>query len=125
MLRSLLLVGLGGCFGSMARYAVSYAVNKHWTNHFPLGTFLINIIGCFIIGLLFGLSSRNQAFQGDWWLILATGFCGGFTTFSSFALENTELMRMQQSMTALIYTLLSIVLGIILCRTGIWLAVKA
>ncbi len=119
MLRALLLVGLGGCFGSMARYAVSMLLGKTSSSPFPVATFSVNLIGCFIIGLLFGLGNKTSWAQGDGWLILATGFCGGFTTFSAFALENSNLFDKNLSVTALLYIALSIIGGILLCRLGI------
>lgn len=120
MLRAFLLVGFGGFFGSILRYAVSNALNRYAV-HFPFGTFLVNIAGCFLIGLLFGLGQRNSWLQQDAWLILATGFCGGFTTFSSFALEQQTLIsKGQYSMTAL-YAGISLVLGLLVCRAGVWL----
>lgn len=119
MLRAFLFVGLGGAIGSMARYAVSLIVNKFYAASFPLATLLINIVGCLIIGLLFGIAQKNNTLQSDSWLILATGFCGGFTTFSAFALENATLLKGNLSITALLYTVLSVVIGILLCRLGI------
>lgn len=119
MLRSFLLVGIGGFMGSISRYGVSLMVNRYFSRPFPLATFLINIAGCFLIGLLFGLSQKYQPTQTDWWLISATGFCGGFTTFSSFALENNNLLSSNQGWVTLAYTLLSVILGIFLCRLGI------
>ncbi len=121
MFRSLLLVGAGGAVGSMLRYAVSYAMNKYVQHPFPFGTFIINIVGSLLIGVLFGLASRNQWLQEGGMLILATGFCGGFTTFSAFALENVNLMQKGQSVTAVIYIGLSVIVGLLLCRVGIWL----
>lgn len=119
MLRAFLFVGLGGAVGSMARYGISLVVNKFYTLAFPLATFLINIIGCLIIGLLFGIAQKNNTLQSDSWLILATGFCGGFTTFSTFALENNNLLKGNLSVVTMSYTILSVVVGILLCRLGV------
>lgn len=121
MLRAFLLVGAGGAAGSMARYGVSYLISKAVTATFPLATFSINIIGCFIIGVLFGLAARNQWLQAGGMLLLASGFCGGFTTFSTFALENITLMQKGQMTTAFLYTGLSVAAGLLLCRVGMWL----
>jgi CrcB protein len=122
MLRNFLFIGAGGAMGSMARYGVSYLMSKFIEQ--PLrfySTFTINVLGSFIIGLLFGLVSRHQISPLNY-LILATGFCGGFTTFSTFTLENIDLMSRGQSLLALFYTGLSMVVGLLLCRVGIWLA---
>ncbi len=120
MLKALFLVGIGGFFGSVARYGVKLLTEKYLPLSFPYGTFLVNILGCFIIGLLFGLAERNQLSTANW-LIVATGFCGAFTTFSTFALENNIMFSDKLPVTAIIYTLLSLILGILLCRLGIWL----
>jgi len=119
MLRAFLLVGLGGAVGSMARYAVSILTARVVDHPLPIATFLVNITGCFIIGLLFGYSERQQWMQGDGWLVLATGFCGGFTTYSAFALENVNLLGKGQSYSGIFYTAASVVLGVVLCRLGI------
>jgi len=121
MFRNFLLVGLGGAAGSMARYGVSYIFSKLTTATFPLATFSINVIGSFLIGVLFGLSARNQWLQAGGMLLLASGFCGGFTTFSTFALENVSLMQKGQAVVAILYTGLSVIIGLLLCRVGIWL----
>lgn len=121
MFKAVLLVGIGGFFGSIARYGVTLLSNKYLHAAFPFGTFLVNVTGCFIIGILVGLVQRSHI-DNQMWLILATGFCGAFTTFSTFALETNVLIGHRQPGIALAYTLLSLVLGILLCRLGIYLA---
>lgn len=120
MLRALLLVGIGGFFGSVARYGVKLLTDKYLLGQFPYATLIVNLLGCFIIGLLFGLVNRQQV-DNTTWLILATGFCGAFTTFSTFALENSVLAADGQTNSAVIYTLISLVAGLLLCRLGITL----
>ena len=123
MFRNFLLVGAGGAVGSMARYGVSFIMSKFLAQpHQFISTFTINVVGSLIIGLLFGLSSRNQWLDQGGYLLLASGFCGGFTTFSTFALENVNLMQKGQSVMAFVYMAASIVVGLLLCRVGIWLA---
>lgn len=122
MLRSLVLVGAGGAIGSMARYAAGLLVSKIVSHPYPYATFIVNLAGCFVIGLLFGFTQRNPAFHADWWLVLATGFCGGFTTFSTFALEGNNLLKGQQTGMMLLYTALSLILGLVLCNIGIRLS---
>ncbi len=121
MLRSLLLVGAGGAAGSMLRYGIGHIVGKYVATPFPVATFSINIIGSFLIGILFGLTARNLWLQEWGILLLASGFCGGFTTFSTFTLESINLMQKGQSVTAVIYMGLSIIAGLLLCRAGLWL----
>lgn len=121
MFRSLVIVGAGGAAGSMARYLVSYLFSKFTTSSFPFATFSINVIGSLLIGMLFGLSARNQWLQAGGMLLLASGFCGGFTTFSTFALENVNLMQKGQSIFPIMYISLSVIVGLLLCRVGIWL----
>ena len=121
MWKSILIVGSGGFAGSVARYLIGMWIQKGNAFSFPWATFLINVTGCFIIGILTGLLQKNFQNQQLWWLLLATGFCGGFTPFSSFALENVLLIKNTLSYYAMLYTIASIVVGILLCRLGIWL----
>lgn len=118
MLRALLLVGLGGFFGSISRYLVKVIMDKYVSVAFPYATLSANLIGCFLIGLLFGWLQRGNI-QGNTWLILATGFCGAFTTFSTFALENNILLDNKQTMTAIVYMGISLIAGLLLCKLGI------
>ena len=82
--RSLLYVAVGGAMGSVARYLLSKFVSSSILSVFPLATFVINLLGCFLIGIFCGLAERNVAIQGDMKLLWITGVCGGFTTFSTF-----------------------------------------
>ena len=109
MLKNFLLVGLGGAIGSMLRYAFYLAIT---VKQFPLATFAVNIIGSFIIGMALTLSLKDDFILNNWKLFLATGICGGFTTFSAFSLENITMLQNGKYFIALVYILSSIVLGI-------------
>jgi fluoride exporter len=121
MIRQLLLVGLGGGIGSMLRYGTSLLMKPKL---FPFATLAVNIIGCFIIGLVFAMSIKEQGISANWKLFLATGICGGFTTFSAFSLENLELLQTGKIGIALTYIILSIVLGILATFLGYQLVIK-
>jgi fluoride exporter len=109
MLKNFLLIGLGGAAGSMLRYAFAL-----WFKHssFPLATFLVNIIGCFVIGYVFAISVRNEIFASNWKLFLATGICGGFTTFSAFSAENLQLIQQGRFGVFVFYVAASVLSGL-------------
>lgn len=119
MLRTLLLVGVGGFLGSISRFLASRFFQSNVQSVFPLGTFIVNITGCFIIGLIYGLSERSTMFSPGWKMFLTAGFCGGFTTFSTFANENLALLRDGAFFHFFLYTGLSIFLGITATFIGI------
>lgn len=121
LLKNLLLVGLGGGLGSMARFLCQKYVYEWHPHSFPFGTFLVNVTGCFLIGMFYALADREQWLTPEWRVLLTTGFCGGFTTFSSFAFENISLLKHGEIGYFLLYTLGSVVLGIAACWAGIWL----
>lgn len=121
MIKNLLLIGLGGAVGSMLRYAGNLLIS---TKQFPYATLSVNIIGSFIIGIVFALSIRDEAFSNNWKLFLATGICGGFTTFSAFSLENMGLLQSGKYSMAFIYIALSILLGIGATFFGYFLFIK-
>lgn len=110
-MKQILLVGIGGFIGSVLRYFVQgLNFNFHFLS-IPLGTLLVNIAGSFIIGLLIGFSAKGDWLSYEMRLLLMVGFCGGFTTFSSFTAENFTLMQNGQFMSVLIYTGVSVITG--------------
>jgi CrcB protein len=111
MLKNILLVGIGGFVGSIGRYLLSQFVELRIFTSFPLGTFAVNIIGCFIIGLLYGLTIRGAA-SPEIRFLLATGFCGGFTTFSTFSLESMTLLQDGQFWFVFLYMAGSLLAGL-------------
>ena len=119
MIKSFLIVGLGGGAGSMLRYAVQKIVQPENTTAFPTGTFLVNITGCFLIGILGSLFSRSLTFSDDLKLLLMTGFCGGFTTFSAFTWEGIGLLKENKTGLFLIYTAASVIGGLLATFIGI------
>ena len=120
-MKQALIVFIGGGFGSMLRYLISKKLN-HYFEHFYLGTFAVNILGCLLIGFLLSFSEKNDFINQNQMLLLATGFCGGFTTFSTFAYEQHTLLKSSGLLYFSGYTLASIILGVIAIVGGIWLA---
>ena len=111
MIKNILLIGLGGFAGSIARYFVSRLNNHIELLSIPVGTLLVNIIGSFLIGFLVGISEKSPVLTVELRMFLMVGLCGGFTTFSSFTGENLMLMRNGQFFSLFLYTGLSILLG--------------
>jgi CrcB protein len=112
MIKTLLLVGAGGFLGSVSRFLASRLIQSNLPSAFPFGTFFVNITGCLLIGLIYGFSDRSSLLTPGWKMFLAAGFCGGFTTFSTFANENLALLRDGNFFHFAIYTGLSVFLGI-------------
>lgn len=116
-----LLVGAGGFLGSAARYitggVVHRLLDKPW---FPYGTFTVNILGCFLIGLLAGVIETRQIFTPETRLFLMVGILGGFTTFSSFGYETISLARDAQMLPAFLNVALQILLGL----SAVWLGLN-
>lgn len=119
MINSYLIVGLGGAAGSMLRYGIQRLFSIHHAGAFPTGTLLVNISGCFLIGVLWGIVSRSLSWNEEMKLLLMTGFCGGFTTFSAFTLEGIGLLKESKTSLFIIYLTASVLGGLLATFIGI------
>ena len=117
----LLAVGIGGLLGSVARYITVKAVDQKLNAVFPYGTLTVNILGSFVLGLIYTIALRKTGMSENWRLFLGAGFCGGFTTFSSFAWENFTLLEQKLIGTSLAYMSVSLVAGLLALSFGVWL----
>ena len=118
MMKMMLLAGVGGFVGTCLRYLTGRLCHLWSLGGFPLGTFVVNVVGCFVIGALLGLAERENILSPTMNVMLVTGFCGGFTTFSSFADDIFLLMQQRHWGIFILYTGLSLVLGIIMVWLG-------
>lgn len=118
-----LLVGAGGFFGSIARYLTVISVDRKVNSVFPFGTLTVNILGSLILGVVLALLSRKTGNYSDQWrLFLGTGFCGGFTTFSAFAVENLNLLQEKFPSSAFLYIIASLAGGLLAVWSGFAIA---
>lgn len=120
-MKTILLIGSGGFLGSVARYGLQHLMHKVIPSVFPFGTLLVNIVGCFIIGLIYGSLGKSNWLTEDWKLFLAIGICGGFTTFSSFSYENIKLLQDGHALQALLYIAASVIIGLAMTYIGVLL----
>lgn len=118
-MKQILFVGLGGAVGSVLRYLTHSITIKYYADTFPLATFIVNVAGCFIAGLIFGLITQETTETENLKLLLITGFCGGFTTFSAFALENVKLMNSGNTTIAILYIIASVATGLLAVWMGL------
>lgn len=121
MMKQVLLVFIGGGAGSVARYLLGRLWNSHESG-IPFGTFAANILGSLLIGIILGLAAKNESLTQEQTLLLATGFCGGFTTFSTFAYENHVFLKNGDFMTFALYTIASFVVAFLAVFAGMYLS---
>ena len=117
MLKTIFLIGIGGGAGSILRYLVSIYLLKYSKSTLPVATLLVNILGCLAIGILLGILGKQQIQNPNIKYLLVIGFCGGFTTFSTFAAENIQLLQTGNFLTVFSY----ITVSILLCLIAVWL----
>ncbi|MDR1259055.1 MAG: fluoride efflux transporter CrcB [Tannerellaceae bacterium] len=123
MIKQLLLVCIGGGAGSALRFLISFVTGRCGpAGLFPLATFIVNVTGCILIGLLIGFADRYEVLDRNMKLLLITGFCGGYTTFSTFSLENIQLLEGHHYLTFAVYTSGSLAAGIAAVALGIFLS---
>jgi len=118
MFKTLILIGIGGGLGSILRYLTGFVFFKFYSSTFPLATFSINLIGCFIIGILIAFSSKQFILSEQLKFFLITGFCGGYTTFSAFSTENIQLFLKGEYLITALYIAASVFFGILAVFLG-------
>jgi CrcB protein len=121
MIKSVLIVGIGSFIGGALRYLISTLFKQFCTQGFPCGTLLVNLMGCFIFGIIFALFSKYSSTSHPWCLLLTTGLCGGFTTFSTFAYESVLMLQQGNQSGFISYVATSLIAGISLFALGYWI----
>lgn len=116
-----LLLLVGGGVGTVARYGLSATIHKLFGSGFPYGTLVVNLIGCFLIGFLASIAGSKWTLGPEAKLLLIVGFCGAFTTFSTFIFQSAELMKTGETLKVFINVSASVMVGFIVFRAGVFL----
>ncbi len=124
MLKPLLIVGAGSFIGGAMRYLISTLMKNVFGQGFPWGTLSVNLLGCFFFGVVFAVFSKNSSADNTLYLLLTTGVCGGFTTFSTFANESVQMLQHGNISGFIGYVATSVIAGFLLLALGYWI-VKA
>ena len=120
ILKNTVFIGCGSFIGGAARYIISAAM-KAMSKGFPWGTLIVNLVGCLVIGLLWGFFSKNSSESSSWALFMIVGICGGFTTFSTFSKEALMMLQAGNFISLLAYVTISVIAGIALVAAGYYL----
>ena len=120
ILKNTIMVGCGSFLGGAARYLISVAM-KTMSKGFPWETLAVNLVGCLVIGLLWGFFSKNSSESSSWALFTTVGICGGFTTFSTFSKEALMMLQAGNFMSLVAYVAISVIAGIALVAAGYYL----
>ena len=118
MIKSLLIVGTGSFIGGAMRYLLSTLMKSACGQGFPWGTLMVNLLGCFLFGMLFAVFGKSNATDNTLYLLLTTGVCGGFTTFSTFANESVQMLQQGNTWGFVGYVATSVVAGLALIALG-------
>jgi len=118
MLKSLAIVGVGGFIGTVARYLIFRYFQSHVPSVFPWSTLLVNVAGCLLIGIIYGISEKGEVLSADVRLFLTVGICGGFTTFSTFSNDAFLLLKQQELFRFAAYATLSFLLCLLAVYAG-------
>lgn len=118
MFKDVMIIGVGGFLGTVSRYLSTVYIHKWASISFPLGTFTVNVVGCLLIGLFYGMSEKFEFLTPEWRMFLTVGFCGGFTTFSTFANDNLMMVKDLQFLYMALYTVGSVALGLFMVYLG-------
>lgn len=120
-MKAFLIVAIGSGLGGALRYGIQLLLNRLYPSVFPLGTLSVNIIGCFLIGIFFAMAEKNNVISPEIKLLLITGFCGGFTTFSAFSIDNISLLNSGQLLYFFLYVGGSVLIGIAATLMGMYI----